>query len=76
MDGRDSVKLDIGDNNRRLYIMEKKSWYKSKTIWAALITGVTAIIDGLGLLKIPNEVYVLLGSLGLYGLRTGDRAIA
>lgn len=48
--------------------MTQKKWYKSKAIWAAVITGILGILDAFGL-KIPTELYVILGSFGIYGLR-------
>lgn len=46
----------------------KKQWYASKTVWAAAVAGVLGVFQAIGLL-IPEYVYVILGSLGLYGLR-------
>jgi hypothetical protein len=51
-----------------------KEWYKSKTVWTAIITGVLGVIEALGL-NIPNEVFVFLGSFGLYSLRTATKEI-
>ena len=45
-----------------------KKWYKSKTIWAALLMGVLSVVKALGY-PIPKEVYGVLTGLGLYGLR-------
>ncbi len=46
----------------------KKPWYMSKAIWAAVLTGVLGVLDAFGV-KVPTELYVILGSFGLYGLR-------
>lgn len=52
-----------------------KQWYKSKAIWAAVITGILGVIQAAGV-NFPNEVYALLGAFGLYSLRVGDKKIA
>jgi hypothetical protein len=45
-----------------------KQWYKSKTVWAAIVAGVLGVLQAIGLI-VPEFVYVILGSFGLYGLR-------
>jgi len=42
--------------------------FKSKTVWAAGLGGICAVAQAAGI-AIPNELYVLLGSVGVYGLR-------
>lgn len=46
----------------------KKNWYKSKTVWTAVITGVIGVLLAVGV-TIPEWVLVMLGGAGLYGLR-------
>jgi hypothetical protein len=48
---------------------QNKQWWMSKTIWSAFVALILAIISSLGVV-IPQEVYVALAALGLYGLRT------
>lgn len=59
--------------------METKPWYQSKTLWTAMVGGLIGVYGAIGsfhpLPPIPNWVYTLLGSLGLYGLRTADTKI-
>ena len=50
-------------------INTKKKWYMSKTVIVSLIALIMAILSANGV-AIPNEVYVILGSLGIVGLRT------
>ena len=47
----------------------KKDWYKSKTLWAAVVTGVVGVLQALGV-PVPDQAYAILAALGLYGLRT------
>ena len=54
--------------------METKKWYKSKTVWVAIIAGVLGVSQALGFV-IPEYVYAILGSLGLYSLRVGTTKI-
>jgi hypothetical protein len=42
--------------------------FKSKTVWAAGLGGICAVASAAGY-AIPTELYALLGSAGLYGLR-------
>ena len=48
---------------------QKKPWFMSKTVWAAVIVGVLGVLDAVGV-PVPQEIYAILGALGLYGLRT------
>jgi len=54
--------------------MESKPWYKSQTIWTAVIAGVLGIYGAVSTIHplppIPEWVYTLLGAVGLHGLRT------
>jgi len=49
----------------------KKPWYKSKTVWAAVVTGVVGILQAVGV-HVPDYVYSFLAALGLYGLRAAQ----
>lgn len=58
-------------------IMDGKSVWKSKTVWAAIVGvalgAVQPISTALGHpIQVPNWVYEVLGSIGLYGLRDGQ----
>lgn len=49
-------------------MVNKKPWYMSKAIWAAVIAGALGVVQAFGV-PIPEWVYVILGAFGLYGLR-------
>jgi len=59
--------------------METKKWYYSKTVWAAVVGGLIGLYGAVSsihpLPPIPQWVFTLLASLGLYGLRTADTKI-
>jgi len=55
-------------------MVDKKSFWKSKTIWAAVITGVLGVISAFGV-SIPVELYALLAAFGLHGLRTAKTSL-
>lgn len=59
--------------------METKKWYTSKTVWTAVIGGLVGLYGAISsvhpLPAIPAWVYTVLGSMGLYGLRTADTKI-
>lgn len=65
--------------------METKEWYKSKTIWAGIITILITIYNtvrplllqffGVNLPEIPSWVYTILGALGIYGRVSADKKI-
>ena len=51
--------------------MDKKAWYKSKGVWTGIVTiGIAlyslAIKIGYGFPPIYEEVYIILGVLGIY----------
>mgnify|MGYP001406422584 CR=1 FL=1 len=48
--------------------MQKKEWYKSKTIWTAIVVCATSIAGEFGIV-IPESAYGVLAALGLYGVR-------
>ena len=52
----------------------KKPWYMSKTIWVAIIAGVIGILHAFGV-PVPEWVYAILGSVGLYSLRTAKKEV-
>lgn len=54
--------------------MVKKNWFLSKTMWVAVIAAVVAVLQAMGI-AIPNEVYGVLGALGLWGLRTAKTEV-
>lgn len=60
--------------------VDTKKWYESKTIWTAVVAAALGIIQAVGqttghTIVIPNWVYDVLGAVGLYSLRTGDKPI-
>ena len=59
--------------------MEKKSWYKSKTIWASIITALIVAYNtvgpNFGLPVLPEFVYGALAALGLYGRSTSSTKV-
>jgi len=55
-------------------MVNTKEWWKSKTIWAAVITGVLGVVSAFGV-SIPAELYALLAAFGLYGLRTAKTSL-
>ena len=59
--------------------MPNKPWYQSKTIWAGIVTAIIGLYNTLAPLKalpkIPEEVYALLGALGIYSRATSTTTI-
>jgi hypothetical protein len=53
---------------------QKKAWWMSKAIWTAVTTVAVGVARYYGV-PIPAEVYALLGAVGLYSLRVGDKPI-
>lgn len=51
--------------------MEKKAWYKSKTMWAGIIavamTAYNSCCEQFGFPVMPEFIYAILGTFGLYG---------
>jgi|TARA_Y100000310_G_scaffold285517_1_gene309038 hypothetical protein len=45
-----------------------KDWYKSKSVYVAIVTGIVSVLIAMGV-AIPTEVYGVLGALGLYSVR-------
>ncbi len=64
---------------------KKKSWLKSKAIWAGILAVLVAVYNGLGaplaehfsitLPAIPEFVFALLGAFGIYGRKVADTEI-
>lgn len=56
-----------------------KTWYQSKTIWAAIITGLIGIYNGVaptqGWPAIPDWVFALLAALGVYSRATATTTV-
>ena len=46
-----------------------KSWYMSKSVWAALIMGLVGAAEAAGI-HIPEYAFTLLAAFGLYGVRS------
>ena len=46
-----------------------KSWYKSKSVWAALIMGLVGAAEAAGI-HIPEYAFTMLAAFGLYGVRS------
>ena len=49
-------------------MIQDKAWYKSKTIWTAIVVCITSIAGEFGF-EVPQSVFGVLGALGLYGVR-------
>ena len=48
--------------------MQNKQWYKSKTIWTAIVVCATSIAGEFGI-EVPQSVFGVLAALCLYGVR-------
>jgi|TARA_B100000953_G_scaffold266543_1_gene234757 uncharacterized membrane protein len=49
-------------------VIADKAWYKSKTIWTAVVVCAASIAGEFGI-EIPESVFGVLAALGLYGVR-------
>ena len=49
-------------------VIADKAWYKSKTIWTAVVVCAASIAGEFGI-EIPESVFGILAALGLYGVR-------
>ena len=49
-------------------VIADKAWYKSKTIWTAVVVCAASIAGEVGI-EIPESVFGVLAALGLYGVR-------
>ena len=51
-------------------VIADKEWYKSKTIWTSVIAGAVGVLQAAGIVdQVPDLVWTLLASFGLYGVR-------
>lgn len=62
-------------------VMETKKWFQSKSVWTAIIGVLLGAVQPISSafghpITIPAWVFELLGGMGLYTLRTGDKTIA
>lgn len=68
-------KLDLQEDST----MDSKPWYKSRTLWTAVVGGIIGIYNAVSsfhtLPVIPEYVYTVLASFGLWSLRTADKKI-
>lgn len=68
-------KIDLQEDSK----METKPWYQSKTIWAAVVTGLIGIYNGIASVKslpaIPEWIFPILGSIGVYSRATSTTTI-
>ena len=48
--------------------MQKKEWYKSKTIWTSIVVCAVSVAGEFGVV-IPESVFGVLAAFGLYGVR-------
>ena len=46
-----------------------KEWYKSKTVWSAIVMGLVGVAQAAGC-EIPEYAFAMLASVGLYGIRS------
>lgn len=59
----------------------KKPWYLSKGVWAAVVTGLLGLYGGIdaavndALPNVPEWVYIVLGALGLYARATATKLL-
>ena len=49
-------------------MIQDKKWWKSKTIWTAIVVCITSVAGEFGF-EVPQSVFGVLGALGLYGVR-------
>ena len=51
-------------------VIADKEWYKSKTIWTSVVAGVVGVLQAAGVVdQVPEIVWTLLASFGLYSVR-------
>ena len=51
-------------------VIADKQWWKSKTIWTSVIAGVVGVLQAAGDVdQVPEVVWTLLASFGLYSVR-------
>jgi|TARA_R100000027_G_scaffold64577_1_gene58177 hypothetical protein len=53
-----------------MQVIADKQWWKSKTIWTSVVAGVVGVLQAAGVVdQVPEVVWTLLGSFGLYSVR-------
>ena len=62
-------------------VMPTKPWYQSKAVWSAVVGAILGAVQPISSafghpIVIPTWVFEVLGSLGLYSLRTADTTIS
>jgi len=51
-------------------VIADKQWWKSKTIWTSVVAGVVGVLQAAGIVdQVPEIVWTLLASFGLYSVR-------
>ena len=51
-------------------VIADKAWWKSKTIWTSVVAGVVGVLQAAGVVdQVPEIVWTLLASFGLYSVR-------
>tara|TARA_B100000287_G_C20599448_1_gene767453 strand:+ start:239 stop:436 length:198 start_codon:yes stop_codon:yes gene_type:complete len=51
-------------------VIADKQWWKSKTIWTSVVAGVVGVLQAAGVVdQVPEVVWTLLASFGLYSVR-------
>ena len=51
-------------------VIADKAWWKSKTIWTSVIAGAVGVLQAAGIVdQVPEIVWTLLASFGLYSVR-------
>jgi hypothetical protein len=73
---RIAAKLELKENK----MDEKIAWYKSKTIWTAILGVILGAVQPISSavghpIVVPDWVFQLLGGMGLYSLRTATQDI-
>ena len=47
----------------------EKQWYKSKTVFAAIIVAIAGALESLGYYELSKPLFAIGGALGFVGLR-------
>src|SRR5690625_682673 len=70
-DGREAAQRILQRKNRPMPILKDKPWYKSKSIWSAVLIIVAAICQAIGLDPVIayEFIFAIAGAFGLIGLR-------
>lgn len=76
--GREAVQRIITKQEKNMPVLNDKPWYRSKTIWSAVLILITGILQAAGVDLAANPaavetvyqvIYTIAGAFGLYGLR-------